>query len=31
MMSDINVEELLKNLSSLEGIDGYVIFNNDGN
>jgi hypothetical protein len=30
MLSDINVEELLKSLSSLEGADGFVIFNSDG-
>lgn len=28
---DINVEEVLKSLQSLEGVNGYIIFNNDGN
>jgi hypothetical protein len=29
-MMDINVEEVLKGLSLLEGSNGYVIFNTEG-
>ncbi len=30
-MLDINVEEVLKSMQSLDGANGYVIFNNEGN
>jgi len=29
-MMDINVEDVLKSLQSLDGSNGYVIFNNEG-
>ena len=29
-MIDINIEEVLKGLQSLEGANGYVIFNQEG-
>jgi hypothetical protein len=30
-MADINPEEILRSLTNLEGAEGYVVYNSEGN